>query len=73
MTTTSQTSVISSGLKGHGRHAQSLYQVVINGEDGNYEEFEIEARSISEAETKASNLALEYMVDLTYVEIYKIA
>jgi hypothetical protein len=73
MTTTSQTSVISSGLRFHGRHAQSLYQVVINGEDGNYEEFEIEASSISEAEAKASDLALEYMVDLTYVEIYKIA
>ncbi len=73
MTTTSQTSVISSGLRFNGRRAQSLYQVVINGEDGTYEEFEIEASSISEAEAKASDLALEYMVDLTYVEIYKIA
>ena len=47
--------------------------MVINGEDGNYEEFEIEASSISEAEAKASDLALEYMVDLTYVEVYRIA
>ena len=73
MTTTSQTSVISSGLRFNGRRAQSLYQVVINGEDGNYEEFEIEASSISEAEAKGSDLALEYMVDLTYVEVYRIA
>jgi hypothetical protein len=73
MTTVSQTSEIISRPYNRSRKGQQLYKVVINAEDGNYQEFEIEASSLSEAEAKANEIAYQEMTDITYVEIYKIA
>lgn len=73
MTTVSQTSEIISRPYNRSRREQQLYKVVINAEDGNYQEFEIEASSLSEAEAKANEIAYQEMTDITYVEIYKIA
>jgi hypothetical protein len=47
--------------------------VVINAEDGNYQEIEIEADSFQEAEAKANAIAHETMTDIIYIEIYKLA
>lgn len=55
------------------RTRQSLYNVVVNAEDGNYQEFEIEAATLAEAEAKADIIAHETMTDVTFVEIYKVA
>jgi hypothetical protein len=44
--------------------SSNLYQVVINGEDGEYIEYEIEADSHSEASAKAEALAADSFVDL---------
>ena len=73
MTTISQTSVINARSYGRCRQAQNLYMVVINAEDGNYQEHEIEAASYSEAEAKAKAIAHETMTDIIYIEIYKLA
>jgi len=72
MTTLTQTSVIKTQPSRHFRGAQSLYQVVVNAEDGNYEQFEIEAASFSEAEQLANVMAHETMTDIIFIEIYKI-
>ena len=73
MTTISQTSVINARPYNRIRNARNLYNIVVNAEDGNYQEFEIEASSFSEAEAKANAIAHETMTDVTYVEIYKVA
>ena len=73
MTTVSQTSEIISRPYNRSRREQQLYKVVINAEYGNYQEFEIEASSLSEAEAKANEIAYQEMTDITYVEIYKVA
>ena len=52
--------------------ASNLYQVVINGEDGEYIEYEIEADSHSEASAKAEALAADSFVDISYIEVYLI-
>ena len=52
--------------------SSNLYQVVINGEDGEYIEYEIEADSHSEASAKAEMLAADAMVDIIYIEAYLI-
>lgn len=54
------------------RKRTALYSVIVNGEDGNYQEFEIEAGSESEAHQKADSIAQECMIDVTYVEVYKL-
>lgn len=70
MTTSIQTSSIN--IRTHGRHKRTaFYTVVVNGEDGNYKEFEIEASSESEAHRKAESIAMSCMIDVTYVEVYK--
>ncbi len=71
MTTTIQTSVIDFQFKHYRR--QSTYAVIVNGEDGNYQEFEIEAASEAEAHSKADAIAQQCMIDVTYVEVYRIA
>lgn len=48
--------------------SSNLYQVVINGEDGEYIEYEIEADSHSEASAKAEALAADSFVDISYIE-----
>lgn len=52
--------------------SSNLYQVVINGEDGEYIEYEIEAGSHSEASAKAEALAADSFVDISYIEVYLI-
>ena len=52
--------------------SSNLYQVVINGEDGEYLEYEIEADSHSEASAKAEALAADSFVDISYIEVYLI-
>ena len=52
--------------------SSNLYQVVINGEDGEYIEYEIEADSHSEASAKAEALAADSFVDIGYIEVYLI-
>ena len=52
--------------------SSNLYQVVINGEDGEYIEYEIEADSHSEASAKAEALAAASFVDISYIEVYLI-
>lgn len=52
--------------------SSNLYQVVINGEDGEYIEYEIEADSHSEASAKAEALAADCFVDISYIEVYLI-
>ena len=52
--------------------SSNLYQVVINGEDGKYLEYEIEADSHSEASAKAEALAADSFVDISYIEVYLI-
>lgn len=52
--------------------SSNLYQVVINGEDGEYIEYEIEADSHSEASAKAEALATDSFVDISYIEVYLI-
>lgn len=52
--------------------SSNLYQVVINGEDGEYIEYEIEADSHSEASAKAEALAADSFVDISYIEVYPI-
>lgn len=72
MTTTIQTSAIS--FQSVSRHSRlSTYSVIVNGEDGDFQEFEIEATSDEEAHGKANDIALNSMTDVTYVEVYKIA
>ena len=50
--------------------SSNLYQVVINGEDGEYIEYEIEADSHSEASAKAEALAADSFIDISYIEVY---
>ena len=52
--------------------SSNLYQVVINGEDGEYIEYEIEADSHSEASAKAEVLAADSFIDISYIEVYLI-
>lgn len=52
--------------------SSNLYQVVINGEDGEYIEYEIKADSHSEASAKAEALAADSFIDISYIEVYLI-
>lgn len=52
--------------------SSNLYQVVINGEEGEYIEYEIEADSHSEASAKAEALAADSFIDISYIEVYLI-
>jgi len=52
--------------------SSNLYQVVINGEDGEYIEYEIEADSHSEASAKAEALAADSFINIIYIEVYLI-
>ncbi len=74
MTTLVQTSEIKAQFTTRrNRRAAGLYNIVVNGEDGNYQEFEIEASSEAEAQSKADSIAQSCMIDVTYVEVYRIA
>lgn len=74
MTTLIQTSQISTRqARRSSRRATSLYSVIVNGEDGNYSEFEVEASSDAEAHAKADLIAQSSMIDITYVEVYRVS
>ena len=47
-----------------------IYQVVVNGEDGEYAEYEVEADSYAEATAMAENLAADSMINISYIEVY---
>ena len=72
MTTTILTSTINNQLARKSRRA-SMYTVIVNGEDGNYQEYEVEAANDMEAHSKADAIAQQAMIDITYVEVYRIA
>ena len=47
-----------------------IYQVVVNGEEGEYAEYEVEAYSYAEATAMAENLAADSMINISYIEVY---
>ena len=73
MTTISQKQIISTRPWMPSHLVKHYYQLIINGEDGNYEEHEIEATSFEEAEALAQSYANESSLDITFVELYCIA
>ena len=74
MTTTAITSSTSDyGVKRtHKRSrffSQNIYNVEVNGEDGEYLKFEIMADTAAEATATAEQLAFDSMVDISYINI----
>ncbi|KXB86060.1 hypothetical protein HMPREF3034_00008 [Prevotella sp. DNF00663] len=58
--------------KGHRKSSmfsQNVYQVEVNGEDGDYLTFEIMADSCAEATATAEQLAMDSMVDIMYINV----
>ncbi len=51
--------------------SNNLYRVVVNGEDGEYYEYEVEADSFSDASRQGESLAAG-MVDVQFIEVYQI-
>ena len=51
--------------------SSNLYRVVVNGEDGEYYEYEVEADSFSDASRQGESLAAG-MVDIQFIEVYQI-
>ena len=49
--------------------SKNIYQVVVNGEDGEYAEFEIEAKNENEAQAIAERIAAESMINIMYIEV----
>lgn len=49
----------------------NLYRVVVNGEGGEYYEYEVEADSFSDASRQGESLAAG-MVDVQFIEVYQI-
>jgi len=52
--------------------SSNLYKVIVNGEDGEYYEYDVEADSFSEASRKGESLA-RGIVDIQYIEVYQVA
>ncbi len=72
MTQNVQTSIFShSRLYSKRYYPGNIYNVVINGEDGEYHEYEVEADSFAKATEIAEQMAYDLMVDITFVEVYK--
>lgn len=49
--------------------SNNLYQVEVNGEDGDYITFEVTADSCAEATAIAERMAMDVMVDIQYVTV----
>lgn len=49
--------------------SQSIYQVEVNGEDGEIMSFEIMADSCAEATATAESLASDAMVNISYINV----
>lgn len=71
------TSVITSHITNHGFNSdknsfmfsENIYQVEINGEDGDYITLEIMAQSCSQAAAKAEGIAAACMIDIAYINV----
>ena len=50
-------------------YSKNIYQVVVNGEDDEYAEYEIEAKSEEQAHAIAERLAAESMINIMYIEV----
>lgn len=48
----------------------NIFQVVVNGEDGECAEYEVEADSYAEATAIAENLASDSMINISVIEVY---
>lgn len=72
-TTFTQQSYTANGLKKRNRKShifsQNLYQVEVNGEDGDYITFEVWADTCAEATAAAERMAMDVMVDIQYVTV----
>ena len=73
MTTSIQSSTIAFPVNHRTGRKENTYMIIVNAEDGCYEEHEILASSEQEAHAKADVIAQNSMVDVTFVEVYKIA
>ena len=49
--------------------SQNIYQVEVNGEDGEYLTYEIMADTAAEATATAEQLAMESMVDISWINV----
>lgn len=69
--TTLVSSTLNNGLNKVDNYklAQNIYQVEVNGEDGDCITFEVMADSISQASETAEQLAMDEMVDISYMNI----
>ena len=72
MVHTTVKSVLHSGIRSHRRINKDLYMVIVNGEEGEYYEYEIEAESYAEASEIAESLAADNMVNIQYIEAYRL-
>ena len=75
MVNTFQTSTISTGNRTQSRNrknymfSQNIYEVTVNGEDGDYFNCEIMADTNTAACAAAEDLARDVIMDITYIEI----
>lgn len=71
--TFTQQSLTANGYKKRNRKSrlfsQNLYQVEVNGEDGDYITFEVTADSCAQATAIAERMAMDTMVDIQYVTV----
>lgn len=72
MVHTTLKSVLHSGIRSHRRINKDLYMVIVNGEEGEYYEYEIEAESYTQASEIAESLAADNLVNIQYIEAYKL-
>ena len=72
MVHTTLTAQLHSGIRTRKYVNKNLYNVVVNGEDGEYYEWEVEAESYGEASSKGEEFARDLMVDIQYIEVYQL-
>ena len=72
MVHTTLTAQLHSGIRTRKFSNRSLYNVVVNGENGEYYEWEVEAESYGEASSKGEEFARDLMVDIQYIEVYQL-
>lgn len=73
MVHTTLNSVLQSGIRSHRHINKDLYMVVVNGEEGEFYQYEIEAESYAQASEIAESLAADNMVNIQFIEAYKMA
>lgn len=67
-----QTSKITTGIRTSKKHymfSQNIYDVTVNGEDGEYCNYEIMADSSAAACAVAEDLARDVIMDILYIEV----